>query len=162
VGAHYGDALGGPGAGEMLTRPERLDRRAVVLLVEREEISVTHSWYAAGERGPGPHVHREHTDAFYVLGGELTFGLGPAVEPVRVAAGGFVAVPANVVHSFANEGRADARFLNIHTPDKGFAAYLRALRDGEDASFDSFDPPAGGGRPASDALIVRPTETGGD
>jgi quercetin dioxygenase-like cupin family protein len=41
-----------------------------------------------------------------VLEGELTF----AVERIGVAAGGFVAVPPDVVHSFANEsgaGRAD-------------------------------------------------------
>jgi quercetin dioxygenase-like cupin family protein len=57
-------------------------------------------------RWPDPHVHREHTDAFYVLEGELTFAVGPAAERIGVAAGGFVAVPPGVVHSFANESGA--------------------------------------------------------
>jgi hypothetical protein len=30
--------------------------------------------------------------------------------------------------------------VNMHTPDAGFADYLRALRDGREAAFDSFDP----------------------
>jgi quercetin dioxygenase-like cupin family protein len=128
------DVLVRPGDGETIT--ER-DRRNVVVLTEREDISLTWSRYAPGERGPDLHVHREHTDAFYVLDGELTFELGPRAERRRVSAGGFVAVPPNVVHSFVNVGSADARFLNLHAPDKGFAAYLRARRDGDEASFDS-------------------------
>ena len=39
---------------------------------------------------------------------------------MRVPAGGFVAAPPNVAHSFANEGAAEARFLNLHAPDTGF------------------------------------------
>src|SRR5215204_5145272 len=85
--------------GETITRREGRD---VVILVESEELTITWSRYAPGEVGTDPHVHREHTDAFYVLDGELTFGLGPDGEPVSVAAGGFVAVPPNVVHSFRN------------------------------------------------------------
>jgi mannose-6-phosphate isomerase-like protein (cupin superfamily) len=53
----------------------------------------------------------------------------------------------------------EARFLNFHTPDGGFAAYMRDLRDGvEGASFDSFDPPADGGLPLSEAVVCRPGE----
>jgi quercetin dioxygenase-like cupin family protein len=132
------------------------ERRDVVVLAERHDITITWSRYAPGERGPDPHVHREHTDAFYVLEGELTFPLGPGTERVRVPAGGFVAVPPNVVHSFVNEGSADACWLNAHAPDTGFAAYLRALRDGADADFDSFDPPADGGLPAAGAVVAGP------
>jgi quercetin dioxygenase-like cupin family protein len=137
--------------GETITE---LERREVILLAEREDISITWSRYAPGERGPDPHVHREHTDAFYVLDGELTFALGPGEERVRVPAGAFVAVPPNVVHSFVNEGRTDARFLNFHAPDGGFAGFLRARRDGGEASFDSFDPPADGGLPAAEAIVA--------
>jgi len=39
-----------------------------------------------------PHVHHEHTDAFYVLEGELTFETGREAETITVPAGGFVAV----------------------------------------------------------------------
>jgi mannose-6-phosphate isomerase-like protein (cupin superfamily) len=134
------------------------ERRDVLILTEHPDITITWSRYAPGERGPDLHVHREHTDAFYVLEGELTFALGPAAEQVRMTAGGFVAVPPNVVHSFANEGRADARWLNLHAADTGFAEYLRALRDGTDAVFDSYDPPAEGGLPAAKAIVSRPGE----
>jgi quercetin dioxygenase-like cupin family protein len=137
--------------GETITA---MQRREVIILAERRDLTITWSRYAPGERGPDLHVHREHTDAFYVLEGELTFALGPEPEVTRLGAGGFVAVPPNVAHSFANESGADARWLNIHAPDTGFAAYLRAARDGASASFDSFDPPADGGRPAAETLIV--------
>jgi quercetin dioxygenase-like cupin family protein/ketosteroid isomerase-like protein len=144
-----------PGDGETITA---LERRDVALLADREEISVTWSRYAPGEVGPDPHVHREHTDAWYVLDGELTFRLGPEAERVRAAAGSFVAVPPNLVHSFANEGAEAARFLNFHTPDGGFAAYMRGRRDGLDTGFDSHDPPADGGLGAGEAVISGPGE----
>jgi quercetin dioxygenase-like cupin family protein len=127
------------------------------VIAERAEMSITWSRYAAGERGPDLHVHREHTDAFYVLEGELTFSVGPDAERVTVGAGGYVAVPPNVVHTFANESDGEACWLNMHTPDTGFVEYLRALRDGIEPDFDSFDPPADGGRPASDAIVTLPS-----
>jgi mannose-6-phosphate isomerase-like protein (cupin superfamily) len=148
-----------PGSGETLARsPER----ELVIDVEREEIVLTWSRYAAGEEGPGPHVHRRHADCFRVLAGELAFGL--ADRSVRLGAGGFVAVPPGLVHSFRNEGPAEARFLNFHAPGMGFAEHLRAMRDGRDEDaerFDQFDPPPDGGRPASDAVIRAPG-AGGD
>jgi len=139
--------------GETITEREA---REVILLVARDELSVTWSRYGPGERGPDPHVHREHTDSFYVLEGELAFTLGPEREQVTAPAGCFVAVPPNLVHSFVNDGGTDARFLNVHTPDGGFAAFMRGRRDGRDVSFDSFDPPADGGRPAAEATVGRP------
>jgi quercetin dioxygenase-like cupin family protein len=137
----------------MITEREARD---VILLVAREETSMTWSRYGPGERGPDPHVHREHTDAFYVLDGELTFQLGSERQRTAVPAGGFVAVPPNLVHAFANEGAVDARFLNVHAPDGGFAEFMRGRRDGLDVGFDSYDPPADGGLPAAAATVVRP------
>jgi quercetin dioxygenase-like cupin family protein len=133
-------------------------RRGIVLLAAHPEVTITWSRYAAGEAGPDPHVHRGHTDAFYVLEGELTFAVGPAASRTRVGPGGFVAVPPNVVHTFINEGSAEARWLNFHAADGGFAAYLRSVRDGDAAAWDSFDPPADGGRPAADAIVTAPGE----
>ena len=134
------------------------ESREVALIAVRDDITMTRSRYGPGERGPDPHVHHEHTDSFYVLDGELTFALGHDDERVTVAAGGFVAVPPNVSHSFRNEGSTDAHFLNLHTPDGGFAAFMRGARDGTDIGFDSFDPPADGGRPASDAIVLSADE----
>jgi mannose-6-phosphate isomerase-like protein (cupin superfamily) len=141
--------------GEVITDREERELRVLAL---HEPISITWSRYAPGQRGPDLHVHREHSDAFYVLEGELTFGLGPEGDQVRVPAGGFVAAPPNVAHSFANEGGAEARFLNLHAPDTGFVGSLRARRDGGDPSYDQFDPPPDGGRPRADAIVSGPGE----
>jgi mannose-6-phosphate isomerase-like protein (cupin superfamily) len=132
------------------------EARDVVILVADDDLTITWSRYAAGERGPGLHVHREHTDAFFILEGELTFGIGPDDEQVSVPAGGFVAVPAGVQHSFANESGAEVRWLNLHAPDAGFAAYMRAVRDGRPAGFDSFDPPPDGGLPSAGVVLRGP------
>jgi quercetin dioxygenase-like cupin family protein len=138
------------GEGETITARERRD---VMILADHEDISITYSRYARGERGPDPHVHRGHTDSFYVLEGELQFEVGAALEPLRVGSGGFVAAPPNVLHTFVNEDDVDARFLNFHTPDGGFTRFLRGMRDGYPVAWDSFDPPPDGGRPASEALV---------
>ena len=145
----------GPGEGETITQREHRD---LVILAERDDITITRMRYGPGERGPDLHVHREHTDAFYVVGGELTFVLGREADRIRVTAGSFVAAPPNVAHSFFNEADADAHFLNFHTPDGGFAEYLRGQRDGEKVPFDSFDPPADGGRAAAESIVTGPGE----
>jgi mannose-6-phosphate isomerase-like protein (cupin superfamily) len=142
--------------GETITDREG---RQVVLLAAHEQITIHQYRIAPGEVGPGFHVHRRHADSFYVLDGELTLSLGPDREPVRMAAGGLVTAPAGVVHTFANESEADVSFLNLHTPDGGFAAFMRARRDGdESASFDSFDPPADGGLALDEAIVAGPGE----
>lgn len=129
------------------------ERRTVVLIAASPELTVTWSRYASGERGPDLHVHREHTDAFYVLTGEISFEVGPRADRVRAPAGSYVAVPPNVVHTFVNASGDDATWLNFHAPDRGFAAYLRAARDGHDAAWDSFDPPMDGGRSPGDVMV---------
>lgn len=158
MGAHAMDApqeiVVGARGGEAIT--DR-DRRQVVMLTSQPQITITYYRIADGERGPDPHVHREHMDSFYVLEGELDFELGPDRERVRVGAGGLAAAPPNVVHTFANESGAEVRFLNLHTPDGGFGAYMRAARDGDaTVTFDTFDPPADGGLPLSEAIVSGP------
>ena len=65
--------------GEVVTdRPERTIR----ILADLPELCLTWTRYGPGEEGPGPHVHHEHVDAFFILTGELNFGLGPEVERV--------------------------------------------------------------------------------
>jgi quercetin dioxygenase-like cupin family protein len=135
------------------------DRRRVSILADTEQIVVTESWYSVGERGPGPHVHHHHVDAFYVLAGEIVYGVGPQVATEVVAAAGtLVLVPPEVVHTFWNAGPAEARYLNFHAPNGGFAEFLRAARDGRRYAWDSDDPPADGGLPADDAVIRGPGE----
>jgi quercetin dioxygenase-like cupin family protein len=123
---------------------------------------VTWFRYAPGEKGPEPHIHRHHTDAFYVLEGELELRLGPgAAETVRATPGTFVAAPPEVVHTFRNASDETAIFLNFHAPSMGFGDMLRARRDGrhDDAErFDQLDPPSDGGRPLADAVVTLPGE----
>lgn len=149
-----GPVLLGPGEGETIS--DRAERN-VIVKCDHELVDITWTRYEAGEVGPDPHVHERHADAWYVLEGELTFGVGPGgAELRRVPAGGFVLVPAGVVHTFRNEGPATARFLNIHAPSMGFAESLR--RSGTGFRWDSFDPPDDGGRSAEDVIVRAPGE----
>jgi mannose-6-phosphate isomerase-like protein (cupin superfamily) len=130
--------------------------RNVLILVEGEDMTITWTRFSHGERGPDLHVHREHTDAFYVLDGALTIALGPQAQSVTVGAGGFLAVPPLVGHAFVNTSGADARFLNFHAPDCGFADFLRTQRAGTPGSWDSYDVPADGGLAPELAVILPP------
>jgi len=129
--------------------------REVLILLDSPALTVTVSRFAAGQAGADLHVHREHTDAFTVLEGVLTVRLGPAGDPLRLGPGSFVAVPPGVVHGFGNDGPDEARWLNLHAPDTGFANYMRGRRDRERVPFDQFEPPGDGGRPVSDVVIHR-------
>jgi mannose-6-phosphate isomerase-like protein (cupin superfamily) len=133
----------------------RNESREISIVVAGEDVTVTHARYAAGEHVAAPHVHDKHTDAFYVLEGELTFEIGREPAIVTVASGGFIAVPPGVAHSFRNDGDRPARWLTIHAPDGGFAAFMRATRDGHAVAWDIGDVPPDGGLPA-DEVIVNP------
>src|SRR5919108_2672331 len=69
-----------PGEGEITTdRPER----TIQILCDFPDLIVSRFRYEPGEEGPDPHVHRQHTDAFYVLEGEVDFGLGPDITRIN-------------------------------------------------------------------------------
>jgi mannose-6-phosphate isomerase-like protein (cupin superfamily) len=104
--------------------------------VAREELSVTEAWSSGREQIAGPHVHRDHTDAFYVLEGELTFQVGRESETFIVSSGGLVAAPPEVAHSFRNDSDRPARWLTIHAHDGGFASFIEGRRDGIDVEWD--------------------------
>jgi mannose-6-phosphate isomerase-like protein (cupin superfamily) len=144
------------GAGESIAdRP----RRTVRILADLDAVVVTESRYVPGEKGPDAHIHRRHTDAFFLLDGALVFEVGREREHVRAEAGAFVAVPANVVHTFWNDGPGEAWFLNVHAPGENFAEHLRAARDRRpDPGFDTDDPPPDGGPPAAEVVIRPPGE----
>jgi quercetin dioxygenase-like cupin family protein len=143
-----------PEAGEGETVVDQ-PRRTLRILLAHELLDATWTRHEGGERGAEPHVHHQHTDAFYVLEGELTFRVGPDLQRVTAPVGTFVAVPPNVIHGFDNDGSEQVRFLNFHAPSGGFADYLRGVNPG----FDSFDPPEDGGA-SPDAAIISPPGAG--
>jgi quercetin dioxygenase-like cupin family protein len=138
-----------PGEGETGTDPPD---RTLRILAELDELIVTWFRYEPGEKGPDPHVHHHHTDAFYVLEGELEVSLGPELQTVRATPGSFAAAPPNVVHTFRNASDATAIFLNLHVPSLGFGDHMR----GRNPAFDQHDPPADGGGPFAEAVFADP------
>lgn len=140
-----------PGTGENFTRD---GRKQTTILVDSDEVVAVLFGYAPGEEGPDPHIHRHHTDSFFVLEGEFEIRVADSV--VRATPGTWVSAPPGVVHTFANRSAHPARLINLHTPGMGFAAYLRALRAGESPpDFDQEDPPPDGGLPAPEGAVVR-------
>jgi quercetin dioxygenase-like cupin family protein len=150
-----------PGGGEVIgDSPER----RVEILADHDGLHATLSRFAAGRDGADLHVHRRHTDMFFVLDGELTLRLGHDGEEVTVPAGTLAHVPPLVVHGFRNAGEAPMRYLNFHAPGQGFADYMRALRDGRTLIYDQEPPPADGALPPDDAVVGaagRPAERTG-
>jgi quercetin dioxygenase-like cupin family protein len=134
----------------------RSDSREISLLVADENLSLTHARRAAGERVTDPHVH-QHTEVFYVLEGDLTFEVGAERETITIGAGGFVAAPPGLAHSFGTAGNHPARWLIIHAGDGGFAAFMRGIRDGARVEWDIAPVPLDGGLPADHAIVSRPS-----
>lgn len=141
------------GGGELLIDSPARQGSFVIAL---DDLTITHARYAAGEHVAGPHIHYQHTDAFYILEGEVIFETGPESETITVSAGGFVAAPPGVAHSFRVAESGPARWLTIHAPDGGFAAFVRGLRDGIDVEWDIAPVPADGGRPAEQIVVSHP------
>ena len=139
-----------PGGGEVVG--DSPDRR-VEILSDHEALAATWSRFGPGRAGADLHVHRRHTDLFYVLEGELTVLLGAGGEEVVAPAGTLVRVPPLVVHGFRNASDAELSYLNFHAPGEGFADYLRAARDGRTIDFDQEPPPPHGSSPATEAVI---------
>jgi len=138
------------GAGEIIgDSPER----RVEILSDDESLNATVSRFGPRRDGADLHVHRLHTDFFYVLEGELTVRLGPDDTPVTVQPGTLARVPPLVVHGFRNASDADMRFLNLHAPGQQFVEYLRSIRDRRRFSYDQYDPPGDGGRSPDEARI---------
>jgi quercetin dioxygenase-like cupin family protein len=140
-----------PGEGEAVTdKPERTIR----ILGELDELIVSWFRYEPGQKGPDPHVHHEHTDAFYVLEGEVELSLGPELRTLVATPGVFAAAPPNVTHTFRNASDSRAVFLNLHVPSSGFGDHMR----GRNPGFDQHDPPADGGRPFDEAVFTTPDD----
>jgi mannose-6-phosphate isomerase-like protein (cupin superfamily) len=138
------------GEGEIVG--DSTDRR-VEILSDDATLHSTWSRFGPHREGADLHIHRQHTDLFYVLGGELTVMLGTDGGTATVPARTLARVPPLVVHGFRNASSDEVRYLNFHAPGRGFADFLRALRDGRTLAYDQHPPPPDGGRPTSDAVV---------
>jgi quercetin dioxygenase-like cupin family protein len=110
----------------------------------------------AGPAIPPPHVHREHDEAFYILGGTFRFVLGE--ETLEASEGALVLIPRGTRHGFSIESGSTALVFIIPAGLEGFfkelGAGLAAGRSREEiraalaGKYDSFpDPPPQRPRP---------------
>lgn len=75
--------------------------------------------------GPPLHIHKECSEALYVMEGEVEFQVGP--ESFNGPKGTLVFVPTGVPHRYRNTGSADARILFWFTPAARMAGYFDEL-----------------------------------
>jgi mannose-6-phosphate isomerase-like protein (cupin superfamily) len=133
-----------PGEGESLFGGR------IVLKATLDELCITESFYDSARDGASPHLHHRHADSFYVLDGGfavLVHDREHVLEP-----GGCVCAPPEVVHGFRTT--TASRFLNVHTPDGGFAESLRSRDRGGPGDFDSVDVEPGSGRLPTEAVLL--------
>jgi mannose-6-phosphate isomerase-like protein (cupin superfamily) len=78
-----------------------------------------------GSGGPPQHIHRQHSETFYVLSGTMRFT--SASEYADVPAGGVVTAPIGIPHTFSNPDPAEwATFTCTVAPDL-YIGYFREL-----------------------------------
>ncbi|MBI4571136.1 MAG: cupin domain-containing protein [Chloroflexi bacterium] len=111
----------GPGEGE----------RVGPMLTFKATSESTHGRYSLIEEtcppgfgGPPIHTHRDESEAFYIVSGDLTMLLGE--DTIVAAAGSFVFVPAGTAHGFANRTDAPVTFIFMYSPG-GFEGYFREV-----------------------------------
>ncbi len=88
-------------------------------------IGIVEGTLPPGTDGPPQHIHREHTETFYVVSGTVRFI--SAAEHIDVSAGGLVTAPIGVPHTFANpDPDMAATFMCTVAPDL-YIGYFRDL-----------------------------------
>jgi len=135
--------------------------RQVTIRLALDELVVTESRYGAGEAGPDLHVHRLHSDCFYVLAGAFILTLADGDH--QFGPGSFVLVPPNVAHAFRNGSDDEVHFLNLHAPGMRFDRYVREIggvggefRAELAARFDQHPPPEDGGHDPEAVILSGP------
>lgn len=93
---------------------------------------------AAHASGARAHVHRNTTEMFYVLKGEVEFVVGDRKEVGTP--GAFAYIPPDAPHGFTNVGAEEATLLIMFYPLNNREEYFRGLqwltRDGRDPSME--------------------------
>lgn len=88
---------------------------------------------ASAGAGASLHLHKQLTEMFYVVEGEVELTLGEAAREdaptrtVTAAAGGFMLVPENTPHGFANASDRCAKLLILFCPADHREQYFEGL-----------------------------------
>jgi len=106
------------GHGERFER----DNRAVTIRFELPQLSLVEIEFE-GSFAVDPHTHDDQVDSFYVLDGSVELVHGSETSVLRT--GEFFSAPRGFRHGFRSADGGRARFLNLHAPDAGFAAWIR-------------------------------------
>ncbi len=89
-----------------------------------------------GSGGPRPHIHKQMTEIFYVVEGEVELTLDE--EKVTAQPGAVMVVPQSIPHAFANPGQTQSKLLIMFCPAKSREKYFEGLaeltKDGRQAS----------------------------
>ena len=83
------------------------------------------SIFKPGKEGAPPHLHREASELFYVLTGNLRVLTGN--DLITLDQGDFLVVPPNTPHAFEAAGTTDAEVLFVLTRAKPRFDYYRLL-----------------------------------
>lgn len=108
------------GEGETIVFSER---RSLEVKYAAPEMVVLEHRLERGEDGPPIHLHKQHTDSFYVLEGDLVVRIDE--EEIIMRPGTFIAIPPGVLHTFLRTEADHARFVNVHSPGFRFDEYMR-------------------------------------
>ncbi|WP_088889995.1 cupin domain-containing protein [Leptolyngbya ohadii] len=80
-----------------------------------------------GANGASPHIHKELTEMFYVVEGEIELVLGDRriIAELRT----FLLVPENTPHGFSNAGQTIATLLILFCPADSREQYFEGLAE---------------------------------
>jgi quercetin dioxygenase-like cupin family protein len=80
-----------------------------------------------GTEGASSHIHKQLTEMFYVVDGEVELVLGE--QRVIAAPGAFMLVPENTPHGFSNSGQTPAKLLIMFCPADSREQYFEGLAE---------------------------------
>lgn len=86
--------------------------------------------------GASPHIHKEMTEIFYVIEGDVELVLDQ--QSIAASPGTLMRVPPNTPHGFSNPGFVSAKLLIMFCPadsrEKYFEGLAELTRDGREPS----------------------------
>lgn len=106
-------------------RPKVTPNMVQTIKVEGDQVNGEFAlWESVIKGGPGPHIHHNDIETFYVLEGEVEYRL--ADEVAVLGKGGFILIPRGQVHSFQTLGDSPAKLLVMVLP-AGFEHFFEEM-----------------------------------